>query len=671
MHKTDTTLQICAFKTINSLLTDSSESYAWTLDLTLENIIVPCTLIFLYSSNADVRALVMSTVEFMSTSVGSAISSNVTYVELMKFILQHKEEIKMDREQLLSTLYSFLSQDQHVQSLLPTSSRFFTKKIHDCLLESVVDERVPLSVSASLIVVLEHLKDRKVIEKLIRLAGRIVRRDNRPNAEASFVVLNVLDKFHANDMEIYEQAEIRAFLEHCLLKSADLQIRTETSGVCCVGTVLLRKFAATDIYDSLKTDWKRTILNVALAICAEGEHVELIAAANSFVKKITLDCRLALPYLESMRKTELTDKAGKRRSVLKTGEWKRGIALLELMQNKKKMQNCHLVVPALFDVLQKCCEIEDELSVEYAKQVCLSCALNCSQRLTAETAGEREEEVATHRLEKLFDVELVVNCIRMSPNPQTHHHALLLLAHCATFAPNRVLHNIMAIFTFMGSSVLRQDDAFSFQIISNILETIVPLLIGGGATKTANSSVDSINSVLKVFASSIPDIPDHRRTPVLHKLMRILEEGSYLHVLVILSMECLAKSFVNDKSISGKYTEVLQELSTLFPVSVTLNCLQKLLRFVNLLPHSLGESTNECLSGGRGGGKVFYVNAVLCLLEEKMKNRSVKEIEELVNLKKYSTKELSQFRYLLLVYISNTLSYTKFINQVSNEEFFF
>lgn len=35
----------------------------------------------------------------------------------------------------------------------------------------------------------------------------------------------------------------------------------------------------------------------------------------------------------------------------------------------------------------------------------------------------------------------------------------------------------MPIFTFMGSSVLRQDDAYSFQIISKIVETIVPVLI--------------------------------------------------------------------------------------------------------------------------------------------------------------------------------------------------
>ena len=76
-----------------------------------------------------------------------------------------------------------------------------------------------------------------------------------------------------------------------------------------------------------------------------------------------------------------------------------------------------------------------------------------------------------------INVELVVQCIRASQNPQTHHHALLVLTHLADIVPDQVLHNIMAIFTFMGSLVLRQDDAYSFQVTSKILETIIPVLV--------------------------------------------------------------------------------------------------------------------------------------------------------------------------------------------------
>ena len=37
--------------------------------------------------------------------------------------------------------------------------------------------------------------------------------------------------------------------------------------------------------------------------------------------------------------------------------------------------------------------------------------------------------------ESQFNVELVVQCIRHSQNPQTHHHALLLLSTAATIFP--------------------------------------------------------------------------------------------------------------------------------------------------------------------------------------------------------------------------------------------
>lgn len=255
-----------------------------------------------------------------------------------------------------------------------------------------------------------------------------------------------------------------------------------------------------------------------------------------------------------------------------------GIALLELMQNKKKICNCQLIVPSLFAVLEKCCEVDDHLPMEYAKQVCLSCILNCAQKMSA--GG------ATDQLEALFNVELIVKCIRASPNPQTHHHALLLLAHGARFAPGRVLHNIMAIFTFMGSSVLRQDDAFSLQIISNIVETIVPLLVR--RVDEREMSEKAVVGVLRVFAASIPDVPEHRRIPLLVKLMRILRDGEYVHLLVILAMASGAKATVPSKSTAPKCVEVLQDLLLKFPPHISLATFEKVITYVNELPHHLG-----------------------------------------------------------------------------------
>ena len=40
-----------------------------------------------------------------------------------------------------------------------------------------------------------------------------------------------------------------------------------------------------------------------------------------------------------------------------------------------------------------------------------------------------------------------------------------------------MLHNVMSIFTFMGASVVRQDDSYSFEVITKTLDTVIPALI--------------------------------------------------------------------------------------------------------------------------------------------------------------------------------------------------
>lgn len=41
----------------------------------------------------------------------------------------------------------------------------------------------------------------------------------------------------------------------------------------------------------------------------------------------------------------------------------------------------------------------------------------------------------------------------------------------------KVLHNIMPIFTFMGANILRLDDAYSFRVIDKTVQMVIPALI--------------------------------------------------------------------------------------------------------------------------------------------------------------------------------------------------
>lgn len=74
-------------------------------------------------------------------------------------------------------------------------------------------------------------------------------------------------------------------------------------------------------------------------------------------------------------------------------------------------------------------------------------------------------------LDCIFLKTLLLEPLCYSPvtgNPQTHNQSLLLMATIASLYPERVLHNIMPVFTFMGANVLRQDDNYSFQVIQQV-----------------------------------------------------------------------------------------------------------------------------------------------------------------------------------------------------------
>lgn len=58
----------------------------------------------------------------------------------------------------------------------------------------------------------------------------------------------------------------------------------------------------------------------------------------------------------------------------------------------------------------------------------------------------------------------------VSESPQTFNQALLLIATLARLAPNAILHNIMPIFTFMGSNVFHRDDSYSFKVVQKVCD---------------------------------------------------------------------------------------------------------------------------------------------------------------------------------------------------------
>jgi U3 small nucleolar RNA-associated protein 10 len=127
--------------------------------------------------------------------------------------------------------------------------------------------------------------------------------------------------------------------------------------------------------------------------------------------------------------------------------------------------------------------------------------------------------------------DLLVNCIQKSSSPVVQNAALLLVANLATTAPNLVLHSVMPIFTFMGTSVLRQSDDYSAHVVSQTIKEVIPPLIES-LRQGKNSPVAGASDILVSFTTAYEHIPSHRRQGLFVALVETLGPRDFLFALI-------------------------------------------------------------------------------------------------------------------------------------------
>lgn len=201
--------------------------------------------------------------------------------------------------------------------------------------------------------------------------------------------------------------------------------------------------------------------------------------------------------------------------MLQTSEWKCGVTLLEFV-TEKRLTNPLDLMRQLFPILEKSLCFDDQSLVEYTKQLLLLCILKCCDSMSP----------VGPFIETDFKVDLIVLCVRGTQNPQTHHHALQLLTKLSKMVPDAVLNHILEIFTFMGDSIVRRDDAYVYQLISNIVKSAVPTL------KQKN-----IVQVLKEFSMIVTDVPAHRRSTLYQDLLNTLDPKKTLWIFLACGLE--------------------------------------------------------------------------------------------------------------------------------------
>ena len=159
----------------------------------------------------------------------------------------------------------------------------------------------------------------------------------------------------------------------------------------------------------------------------------------------------------------------------------------------------------------------------------------------------------------LFDTsviraDLVVDCVRTTDSPQVQNAALLLVAGLSVIAPELVLHSVMPIFTFMGSSVLRKDDEYSVSVIDQTIDQVVPALIQS-LRNQKRDIVSGTSELLLSFTAAFEHIPSHRRLRLFHALISKLGAQDFL--FAVLAM--LANRYSTDKDVLTLMTGVVSD----------------------------------------------------------------------------------------------------------------
>ena len=164
----------------------------------------------------------------------------------------------------------------------------------------------------------------------------------------------------------------------------------------------------------------------------------------------------------------------------------------------------------------------------------------------------------------MIRADVLVECIRTTNHTQVRNKALLLIVTLAEVAPHLILHNVMPIFTYMGATVLRQDDEYSSYLVQQIMESVVSKLVSKIA-QNPKAAFPATCELLLSFAAAAEHMPSQRRLPLFISLIEKVGCTQYLFaLLVILADKYPGSSSIMQLSVElFSHYESMEQLQTL------------------------------------------------------------------------------------------------------------
>ncbi|KRZ56937.1 HEAT repeat-containing protein [Trichinella nativa] len=257
--------------------------------------------------------------------------------------------------------------------------------------------------------------------------------------------------------------------------------------------------------------------------------------------------------------------------------WERILMLMEVIFDNKNIPKRPPLARPLFQLLhslvhENCAQLQDGIT-------------QCLHLLR--TIFDNSYKMKTDVNISDLDVETLVNCLRNFDLSGCHASALLLLKSIAAFLKEKVIIRMIPVFSFVGSNLKRCDDYSSFQLMSSVIETVIPTIIKE-SPKDVVELENIILSIFRDFASSALFISPHRRVPILRNLVVITENAMRNHVAnftsgyLWLSIALLLEFYVRRwpsmkilkerKHLTASLNQLCQCLFAEFNPDVQLNC---------------------------------------------------------------------------------------------------
>ncbi|CAH3846554.1 unnamed protein product [Pieris brassicae] len=602
-----------------------------------------------------IKSIREATINFIDILLQQSKDKNVIYIQFLRDLQVHKEEMLIDHEQVSQVIKKILTQ----QSIGNKLSR------KNCMLKltGIIIGDTPAFIKSVVVKLLSNINNANIYSHIIpslknllvalKCEGKIF------DIYESTLFTNVLNQLNENTISAISKHEVWEIVETGLkqYKECILQDTMEYTSPC----VLILKQINEDVFAKVPDDKCKDLINLITSAGTSSNNPNISSVAAKTIKKIHMKLVDFKPLLEKMLNvSDPADVPKKKKStismysyqVVETDEWRLGVTLLEYIQNKKKMTLDNTFVSILFQVLNKCQRFEEQSYVEYTKQLILSSLWYYCKKYI-----DDQDQEQVRALKSVFDVELIVQCIRGTQNPQTNHHALMLLSQAAYILPEQVLHHTMEIFTFIGSSVLRHDDAYSFQIITKIIETLIPILVKMNkevqdyTRKELEQLRKRVVPVLRIFADVVLHVPEHRRLPLYKKLIETLGANEFLWVFLALLLETHISHFNDEKKKDNKQTsksladkespinriDFGQSIVLEFPPEVALENFIKLTVYMKSLPLL---KDDDAMETSIDPSEIFSVNG-------------------------HSAIQLRHYKYVIVTFLNTCLSLPRFIEQCS------